>query len=66
MIVKPDKAKGQKAKYEEVEIEFYFKTAKVSLVNKNDAAEMGTLKEVRWITKNMMNVELVLSKYSKL
>lgn len=60
MIVKPDKIKGQKAKYEDVTIEYFVNTSKVTLTNKNKAVETGTLKEVKWITKNMMNIELVI------
>jgi hypothetical protein len=60
MIVRPDKAKGQKAKYEDVTIEYFLNTSKISFTNKNKAVESGTLKEVKWITKNMINIELVL------
>lgn len=60
MIVKPDKIKGQKAKYEEVIIEYYTNTSKITITNKNRAVDSGTLKEVKWITKNMINIELVL------
>ncbi len=60
MIVKPDKIKGQKAKYEDVMIEYFLNTSKITLTNKNKAVESGTLKEVKWITKNMINIELVL------
>ena len=37
MIVKPDKLKGQKAKYEDVNIEYYFQTSKITFTNKNKA-----------------------------
>lgn len=37
MIVKPNKALGQRAKYEETSLEFWKKTCKVSLRNKNKA-----------------------------
>ena len=60
MIVKPDKIKGQKAKYEDVTIEYFLNTSKVTITNKNKAVESGTLKEVKWITKNMINIELVM------
>ena len=60
MIVKPDKVKGQKAKYEDVTIEYFLNTSKITMTNKNKAVESGTLKEVKWITKNMMNIELVI------
>lgn len=61
MIIKPNKATGQKAKYEEVEIEYYHKTSKISFINKLKASESKTLKEIKWITKNMMNIEVVFS-----
>lgn len=35
MIIKPDKSIGQKAKYEEVNIEYYLKTSKIELTNKH-------------------------------
>ena len=35
-------------------------TRKINVINKNKAVESGTLKEVRWVTKNMINLELVL------
>ena len=60
MIVKPDKIKGQKAKYEDVTIEYFVNTSKITFTNKNKAVESGTLKEVKRITKNMINIELVL------
>lgn len=60
MIVKPDKIKGQKAKYEDITIEYFLNTSKITMTNKNKAVETGTLKEVKWITKNMMNIELVI------
>jgi len=60
MIIKPDKSKGQKAKYEDTDIEYSLKTCKISLVDKNNAKEQGTLKEIRWITKNMINIEIVM------
>lgn len=56
MIVKPNKSLDQKAKYEEVLIEFYLKTRKITFTNKNKAVESGTLREVKWITKNMINI----------
>ena len=60
MIVKPNKIQGQKAKYEDVTIEFYLKTRKITFMDPNNAVENGTLKEVKWITKNMINIELIL------
>ena len=63
MIVKPNKEKGLKAQYESVEIEYYYSTSKISFKNKLSAVENGTLKEVKWITKNYMNIELVLSNF---
>jgi hypothetical protein len=44
MIVKPDKLKGQKAKYEDVTIEYFLNTSKITLTNKNKAVETGTLR----------------------
>lgn len=60
MIVKPDKIKGQRAKYEDTTVEYFIKTSKITFTNKNKAVETGNLKEVKWITKNMINIELVL------
>lgn len=60
MIVKPDKVKGLKAKYEDVTVEYFLNTSKITFTNKNKAVESGTLKEVKWITKNMINIELIL------
>lgn len=61
MIIKPNKEKGQKAKYEEVDVAYFIKTSKISLTNKHNVVESKSLKEVRWITKNMMNLELIFS-----
>jgi hypothetical protein len=61
MIIKPNKATGQKAKYEDVEIEYFLKTSKISFTNKHKASESKTLKEIKWITKNMMNIEVAFS-----
>lgn len=61
MIIKPNKVTGTKAKYEDVEIEYYHKTSKISFTNKLKATESKTLKEIKWITKNMMNIEVVFS-----
>jgi hypothetical protein len=44
MIVKPDKSKNQKAKYEDISIEYYFQTSKIVFTDKNKAMESGTLK----------------------
>lgn len=60
MIVRPDKLKNQKAKYEETTLEYFINTAKITFTNKNKAVETGNLKEVKWITKNMINIELIL------
>ena len=62
MIVKPNKIEGRKAKYEEVELDYFVKTSKVNFTNKHQAVESKTLKEIRWITKNMMNIEVVFGK----
>ena len=35
MIIKPNKEKGQKAKYEDVEVTYFHKTSKVTLKNKH-------------------------------
>ena len=37
MIVKPNKAIGQKARYEESTLEFYNQTYKITITNKNKA-----------------------------
>ena len=55
MIIKPNRAIGQKARYEEVNLEFYNQTCKITLTNKNKAEENGTLKEIKWITKDMIH-----------
>ena len=60
MIIRPNRERGQKAKFEDVTIEYYIATSKISVINKNKAVESGTLTEVRWVTKNMVNLELVL------
>lgn len=44
MIIKPDKIKGIKPKYEDTLIEYYFATSKITFSNKNHAVETGTLK----------------------
>ena len=61
MIVKPNKTLGQKAKYEEAMIEFYSQTNKITITNKNKAEENGTLKEIKWITKDMIHLELIIN-----
>jgi hypothetical protein len=59
MIIKPNKVTGQKAKYEDVDVEYFHKTSKITFTNKHKASESKTVKEIRWITKNMMNIEVV-------
>jgi len=44
MIVKPDKAKNQKAKYEDTTLEYFINTSKITFTNKNKAVETGNLK----------------------
>lgn len=61
MIIKPNKELKQKAKYEDVEVTYFYKTSKVTLTNKHNLVESKTLREIRWITKNMMNLELIFS-----
>lgn len=56
MIVKPNKIQGKAAVYEKVKIQFYIDSKKVSIQNKNKAVENGTLKQIKWITKNMINI----------
>ena len=56
MIMKPNKALGQKAKYEEATLEFYNQTNKITITNKNKAEQNGTLKEIKWITKDMIHL----------
>lgn len=60
MIVKPNKIQGKAAVYEKVRIQFYQDSKKITFENKNKAVETGTLKEIKWITKNMINIELIL------
>ena len=62
MIIKPNKEKGQKAKYEEVDVNYYVKTSKITITNRHKAVQSKTLKEIRWITKNMMNLEIIFGK----
>lgn len=59
MIIKPNKERGQKAKYEDVEVTYFVKTSKITITNRHKAVQSKTLKEIRWITKNMMNLELI-------
>jgi hypothetical protein len=61
MIVKPNKATATKAKYSEVELEYQCNSSQLSFAFQHKPTEMYTLTEVRWITKNMMNIEVVLS-----
>lgn len=61
MIIKPNKELKQKAKYEDIEVQYFLKTSKITLTNKHNLVESKTLKEIRWITKNMMNLELIYS-----
>ena len=44
MIIKPNKEKGQKAKYEDVEVNYFIKTSKVTITNKHKATQSKTLK----------------------
>jgi hypothetical protein len=44
MIVKPNKALGKSAVYENVKVEFYNETKKITFENENKAIESGTLK----------------------
>ncbi len=37
MIVKPDKLKNQKAKYEDTTVEYFINTSKITFTNKNKA-----------------------------
>ena len=64
MIIKPNKESKKKAKYEEVDVQYFLKTSKITLTNKHNMVEAKTLKEIRWITKNMMNVELIFSTFA--
>ena len=64
MIIKPNKALGQKAKYEEATVESYNQTNKITITNKNKAEQNGTLKEIKWITKDMIHLELIISSYA--
>jgi hypothetical protein len=62
MIVKPNKQTGQQAVYEEVNIEFEPKSRDIFFINKSGVTEKNTLIEVKYVTKNMMMLELVLAK----
>lgn len=42
-----------------MEIEYYHSSSKISFTNKMKATESKTLKEIKWITKNMLNIEVV-------
>ena len=56
MIVKPNREKNQKAWYVPVKLEFYRKTRKIVITDSNKAVENGTLRQIKWITKNMINI----------
>ena len=56
MVVKPNREKNQKARYEPVKLEFYIKTRKIVITDSNKAVENGTLRQIKWITKNMINI----------
>lgn len=60
MIINPNKQKGIKAVYENVHITYMKETGKIIFRDKNKAEETGTLQEIKWITKNMINIELIL------
>lgn len=63
MVVKGNKNLGIKSKFEEVKIEFFVSTFKVNVIDSNKAIMSYTLKEVKWVTKDMMNIELVYGIY---
>jgi hypothetical protein len=44
MIIKPNKESGQKAKYEDVEVNYFIKTSKIEFVNKHKVVEAKTVK----------------------
>ena len=60
MVVKPNKQLNTKAVYEMTKIEFFHETGKITFENNNKAIETGTLKQIKWITKDMINIELIL------
>jgi hypothetical protein len=55
MVAKPNRALKQKAKYATVDVEYECKGSKVTLSSRG-GEESWTLKEIRWITKNMLNI----------
>ena len=60
MVVKPDKEKNRKARYEPVKLEFFTNTKKIIITDWNKASEQSTLHQIKWITKNMINIQLIL------
>ena len=62
MIVKPNRETGQKAVYEEVNLEFDPKNRDIFIINKHGATERDTLLEIRYVTKDMMILEMILAR----
>lgn len=61
MIIKPNKETGQKGVFEEIDVEFDAKSRDIFFVNKHGATSRDKLQEIRYVTKNMMVLELVMA-----
>lgn len=61
MVERPNRAAKIKAKYARVQAEYEPKGSKLRLTSRG-GEECWTLKEIRWITKNMLNIEAVFGK----
>jgi hypothetical protein len=55
MVAKPNRAAGKKARYATVDAAFESKGSKLTLSSRG-GEEVWTLSEIRWITKNMLNI----------
>ena len=62
MVVKGNKNLGIKSRFQEVKVQFFVSTFKINVIDKNKATNSFTLKEIKWVTKDMMNIELVYGK----
>lgn len=55
MVAGPNRAAKVRAKYAKVEVEYEPKESRLRLASRG-GEEYWTLKEIRWITKNMLNI----------
>jgi hypothetical protein len=58
MVAKPDRAAGKKARYATIDVEYETTGSKLTMSSRG-GQESWTLREIRWITKNMLNIEAV-------